>query len=82
MFNMGGGELIVVGILALILIPPEKLPGVATKLGRYVRTIQRSLEEVKGSFKDGLKADNAPPVKRPEIPPQNTSQNSTEGDKA
>lgn len=47
MFGLGTGELLVVLALALIFIGPEKLPAIATALGKFVRRIQRSMDEIK-----------------------------------
>ena len=47
MFNMGGGELIVIALIALLVIKPDKLPGLATSLGRWVGELKRSLNDVK-----------------------------------
>ncbi len=57
MFNMGGGELILVALLALILIKPDKLPGVATSLGRWFHELQRGITDVKNSFDTSLKEE-------------------------
>lgn len=58
MFNMGGGELILVGLAALLLIGPKKLPQVATQLGRWFAQLQRSFDEVKQSVREGLKDED------------------------
>ena len=55
MFNMGGGELILVGLAALLLIGPKKLPEVATQLGRWFAQLQRGFDDVKKSVREGLK---------------------------
>ncbi|MBI2339176.1 MAG: twin-arginine translocase TatA/TatE family subunit [Deltaproteobacteria bacterium] len=57
MFNMGGGELFLVGLVALLLIGPRKLPEVATQLGRWLRDLQRGFEDVKKSVREGLKEE-------------------------
>lgn len=51
-FGLGTTELLVVLALALIFIGPEKLPGLATKLGRFVRQARRAMDEFKSDFKD------------------------------
>ena len=51
MFGLGSGELIVVLILAVIFIGPERLPGVAHAIGKFVRQIQRSVEDIKEDIK-------------------------------
>ncbi len=55
MFNMGGGELIVVIILAVLFIKPDKLPEVATSLGRWLAEITRGVNDVRQSVENGLK---------------------------
>jgi len=56
MFGLGTGELIVVAILALIFIGPEKLPTIATKLGKWTREIRSGIDEIKQNFKDTKKS--------------------------
>ena len=52
MFGLGSGELLVVLALALIFIGPEKLPELATTLGKFVRQIRKSVDEIKDDFKE------------------------------
>ncbi len=52
MFGLGTTELLVVLALALIFLGPEKLPGLANKLGRFVRQARRALDDIKSDFKD------------------------------
>lgn len=47
MFNLGPQELIIIAIVALIIIPPSKLPGFATTLGRIFRKAQMTFLEMK-----------------------------------
>jgi len=54
MGNLGLSELLVIGIIALIVIGPKRLPEVARGLGEAVRAFQDAL---KGSSKD----DHKPP---------------------
>lgn len=57
MFNMGGGELILVAIVALLFIPPKKLPQAATSLGRFFSQLQRGFNELKSGVQSSLKDD-------------------------
>ncbi len=41
MFNVGGGEIVVVLLLALLLLGPEKLPETARKVGKILAEIRR-----------------------------------------
>ncbi len=55
MFNLGGGEILIVLVLTLIFLGPEKLPDIATKLGRLVNQVRRAVDDVKDEFKDDFK---------------------------
>lgn len=52
MFGLGTGELLIVLALALIFIGPEKLPQIATQLGKAVRKIRHAVEEIKQDIRD------------------------------
>ena len=52
MFGLGTGEIILVLALALIFIGPEKLPQIATALGKIVRQIRRAVDEIKDDLKN------------------------------
>ncbi|MEX1218484.1 MAG: twin-arginine translocase TatA/TatE family subunit [Acidimicrobiales bacterium] len=41
MFNVGGGEIMVLLLLALLLLGPEKLPEAARKVGKVLAEIRR-----------------------------------------
>lgn len=41
MFNVGGGEIIVILLLALIVLGPDRLPDAAKKLGRVMGDVRR-----------------------------------------
>jgi Tat protein translocase TatB subunit len=51
MFGLGSGELVIVLVLAVIFIGPERLPKMANALGKFVRQFQRSVEEIKEDIK-------------------------------
>ncbi len=44
MFNVGGGEIIVILLLALIVLGPDKLPDAAKKVGKVVGDLKRLSE--------------------------------------
>lgn len=52
MFGIGIGELILVLIVALIALGPEKLPAMAKTLGKAYTEFMRAGEEVKKSFRE------------------------------
>ena len=47
MFGLGLQEIIVIGVLALLLLGPKKLPELAQTLGKFIRDFQHAADEVK-----------------------------------
>ena len=39
---MSIGELVIIGIIILLVVPPEKLPGLARDIGRFLNDIRRN----------------------------------------
>ncbi len=54
MFNIGPGELIVILILALVLLGPDKLPGVARSVGKGMRELRRATEDIRTTGEEEL----------------------------
>ena len=44
MFGLGGGELLLLGIIALVFIGPKKLPELARGLGKGIREFQKAVK--------------------------------------
>lgn len=55
MFDIGWGELVVIGIVALIAIGPKELPGVLRALGQWMGKIRRMSAEFQGQFQEALR---------------------------
>ena len=55
MFDIGWGELVVIGIVALIAIGPKELPGVLRTLGQYMGKIRRMASEFQGQFQEAMR---------------------------
>jgi sec-independent protein translocase protein TatB len=55
MFDIGGGELVVIGIVALIAIGPKELPTVLRTVGRYMGKVKRMSAEFQGQFQEALR---------------------------
>ena len=49
MFGMSGTELIIILVLALLLLGPEKLPEVAKLLGKGMRDFQKATDDIKNT---------------------------------
>ena len=46
MFGLGAGEILVIGVIALIFIGPKKLPELARGLGRGIREFQKAKDDL------------------------------------
>ncbi|MDC1286743.1 Sec-independent protein translocase protein TatB [Gammaproteobacteria bacterium] len=57
MFDMGFTELMLIGIVALVVIGPERLPGVARTAGKYIGRLKRFMTTVKADVEQELRAD-------------------------
>ena len=57
MFDMGFTELMLIGSVALVVIGPERLPGVARTAGKYVGRLKRFMTTVKADVEQELRAD-------------------------
>jgi sec-independent protein translocase protein TatB len=55
MFDIGWGELVVIGIVALIAIGPKELPTVLRTLGQTMGKIRRMAAEFQGQFQDAMR---------------------------
>ncbi len=57
MFDVGFWELVVIGIVALIVIGPERLPGVARTAGLWIGRLRRFVAGVKADIEREVKAE-------------------------
>ena len=57
MFDIGFSELLVIGLVALIVIGPERLPGVARTLGILAGRLQRYVADVKADINREVELD-------------------------
>ncbi|MEI7706380.1 MAG: twin-arginine translocase TatA/TatE family subunit, partial [Deltaproteobacteria bacterium] len=48
MFGLGFGEIVVILVLALVLLGPQKLPEVAKQLGKALRDFRKVSDDLKG----------------------------------
>jgi Sec-independent protein translocase protein TatA len=69
-FGVSYMELVIIGLVALIVIGPEQLPALATRLGRLMRTFNMARWDLTRQFDEATRA----PFKKenPKIGPQKT----------
>lgn len=54
MFDINGWELLILGVLAILVLGPERLPDYAAKFGRFVRQARTMAERAKVQLKDEM----------------------------
>ena len=88
LFNLGGGEIILILALILILFGARKLPELAKGLGQGIKEFKKATREVTDEVQNAMDEPPAPPQKRlpssapaPENQPHTVSQ-STPGAQA
>lgn len=50
MFGIGVPELMVIGVVAMLVFGPEKLPQFARQAGRFLRTVRRMADDAKNDL--------------------------------
>ena len=66
MFGVSAGELVVIVLVALVVLGPQKLPEVAKQLGKAMRELRRASADLQQAFNDAAELDDkAPPPKAP-----------------
>jgi len=55
MFDIGWGELLVIGIVALIAIGPKELPGALRTAGQWLGKVRRMASEFQGQFQEAMR---------------------------
>lgn len=58
MFDVGFSELIVIGVVALVVIGPERLPSVARTIGALLGKAQRYFNDIKADVKRELQLED------------------------
>jgi sec-independent protein translocase protein TatB len=68
MFNVGGGELLVILLVALIVLGPQRLPGAARQVGKVMGDIRRISSGFQDELKNAFDADDTPPRRTEPVP--------------
>jgi len=55
MFGMGIGEILLIAIIAIIFLGPEKLPDAMVKGAKFFKSFKSSINDVKSSFEQEMK---------------------------
>ncbi len=52
MFGLGFGEIVVIALVVLIFLGPQKLPVAAQHLGRFIREFRKATDAIKQNVED------------------------------
>jgi sec-independent protein translocase protein TatB len=64
MFDIGWGEFLVIGIVALIVIGPKELPGVLRTIGQGVAKVRRMAGEFQSQFNEAMREAEMAEIKK------------------
>jgi sec-independent protein translocase protein TatB len=92
MFGLSFGELLIIAVLALLLLGPERLPEAAKTFGKGLRDIRRATEDLKDQVEQEIYLDDrkkkpaivapvpaTPPIPGPAGPPPPASADNVPG---
>jgi len=57
-FDIGLGELVVLGLLALLVFGPDRLPGAAASAGRFVSRTRETLAQARSQISESAELDS------------------------
>jgi sec-independent protein translocase protein TatB len=63
MFGLGFGEIVIILVLALILLGPQRLPDVAKQLGKGLREFKKATDDLKSQFETELYSEPKKPAR-------------------
>ncbi|WP_456433534.1 Sec-independent protein translocase protein TatB [Nitratifractor sp.] len=52
MFGIGFTELLMIAIVAILFLGPDKLPDAMVQIGKFIRQVKRTLDEARSSFEE------------------------------
>ena len=72
MLNLGTGEVLVILVVALVVLGPDKLPGAARQAGRWLGELRRVSSGFQAELRDALQepVDQTPGPATPVPPPE------------
>ena len=69
MFGLSFGEIVIIAVLALLLLGPERLPEAAKTLGKGLRDFKKATDDLKGQIETEIYADERKAVRPALVPP-------------
>ena len=69
MFGLSFGEIVIIAILALLLLGPDRLPDAAKTLGKGLRELRKATDDIKDQVEREIYADGSRPARPSLVPP-------------
>jgi sec-independent protein translocase protein TatB len=69
MFNVGGGEILVILLVALLVLGPDKLPEAARNAGRFYRQVRQMSSGFQQEIREAMGDEPRPSPTRPTVHP-------------
>jgi sec-independent protein translocase protein TatB len=69
MFGLSFGEILIIAVLALLLLGPERLPDAAKTLGKGLRDLRRATDDIKDQVEREIYSDERKPARPALVPP-------------
>jgi sec-independent protein translocase protein TatB len=69
MFGLSFGELLIIAVIALLLLGPERLPEAAKTLGKGLREIRRATDDLKDQVEKEISLDDRKAGRPALVPP-------------
>jgi len=55
MFGIGFTEILLISIIAILFLGPDKLPGALVEMGKFIKSIKKTVNEAKNSLEEEIK---------------------------
>jgi sec-independent protein translocase protein TatB len=69
MFGLSFGEIVIIAVIALLLLGPDRLPDAAKTLGKGLREIRRATDDLKDQVEKEISLDGGRQTKPALVPP-------------
>jgi sec-independent protein translocase protein TatB len=63
MFNIGGGEVLVIALVALIVLGPDRLPDAARRVGSFLGELRKMSDGFQSELRSAMEVPDEPVVK-------------------
>jgi sec-independent protein translocase protein TatB len=73
MFDIGSGELLLIAVIGLLVLGPQRLPKVAAELGKWVGRARRTATQLRRQLEREIELSELEQPPKPPVPPAPTT---------